>query len=214
MCRLCSKDWLPAIGAHRKNFKVSKGETLFQEGDTVNGIFFVYSGLFKVHKQWETGKELIVRFAGDGEIVGHRGLGKDNVFPVTATALEHSTVCFVDLSFFLSTLKVNTGFLFELMLFYAAELKDSEKNMRNLAHMTVKGRIAQALITLQEKFGNNSEGQININISRQDLASYVGTSYETLFRMMNELVAEEVISIDEKKILIRDQVRLKLFTAE
>lgn len=209
MCKLCSKEWLPAIAAHRKNFKVNKGETIFREGELVNGIYFVYSGLFKIHKRWETEKELIVRFAREGDIIGHRGLGKDNFFPVTATALENSTVCFVDLSFFLSTLKVNTDFLFQLMLFYAAELKDSESNMRNLAHMPVKGRIAQALIALYEKFGNSSEGSIDININRQDLASYVGTTYETLFRMMNELIAEQVIRMDEKKIFILDIKQLK-----
>lgn len=212
MCRMCSKDWLPAVQAHRKNFKVDKGEPIFREGETVNGIYFVYSGLFKVHKQWDSGKELIVRFAREGDIVGHRGLGRDNIFPVSATALENSTICFVETSFFLSSLKVNTEFLFQLMMFYATELKESEKNMRNLAHMPVKGRIAQALVTLYDKFGNNADGSIDLNISRQDLASYVGTSYETLFRMMNELIADGIIKTDEKKVFIIDHRKLLTYT--
>jgi len=211
MCRLCLKDWLPAIAANKRNFLVSKGEVLFHEGEVMNGIYFVYSGMFKVHKHWGDDKELILRFARTGDIVGHRGLGKDELFPVSATAMENSEICFIALDFFRSTLKINQQFLYELMMFYASELKESEKNMRNLAHMPVKGRIAQALINLADKFGMDDQQQLEIVMSRQDLASYVGTSYETLFRMMNELIAENLISIEEKKIRILDHEKLSAY---
>lgn len=213
MCRLCIREWHPAIEANRKNYKISRGELLFRENDTVSGIYFVYDGLFKVHKHWDEGKELILRFARSGDIVGHRGLGKDIYFPVSATAIEDSIVCFVELDFFISTLKVNSDFLFQLMMFYATELKESERNMRNLAHMPVKGRIAQALILLHEKFGKKEDGSIDISLSRQDLASYVGTSYETLFRMMNELIAEDIIRADGKKIVVIDPAKLHSYTS-
>src|SRR4030095_5159940 len=131
LCRLCQKEWIPAIGAHRSNFKVAKGETIFKEGDQVKGIFFVYEGTVKVHKHWGE-KELILRFAKKGNIIGHRGLGKDLVYPVSGTAIDPTTVCFVDLDFFKASLKVNHDFLFELMQFFASELKESERNMRNL----------------------------------------------------------------------------------
>lgn len=73
LCKLSLSDWIPAIGAHRKNFEVKKGERIFNEGDPVTGIFFIYSGTAKVHKKWDSGKELIVRFARRGAILGHRG---------------------------------------------------------------------------------------------------------------------------------------------
>ena len=208
LCRLCLKEWLPAVAANRQTLQLKKGELLFREGDEMNGIYFVYEGTVKVHKHWGEDKELIVRFAKDGQIVGHRGLGKDPYFPVSATALEKTTVCFIGTQFFYSSLKVNHELLFELMLFFATELKESEKNMRNLAHMPVKGRIAQALLNLQLIFGNNFEEAINEKISRQDLASYVGTTYETLFRMMNEMQEEGMISLAEKKLLVTDQEKL------
>ena len=211
MCRLCIKEWLPAIAAHRKNFQFNKGEIIFKEGDEMRGIYFIQNGLVKVHKQWGNDKELIIRFAKDGQIVGHRGLGSDIYFPVSATALERTTVCFIEKDFFDSTLKVNHNFLYELMMFFAAELKESEKNMRNLAHMPVKGRIAQALLLLKEKFGTDDNNAIDIILSRQDLASYIGTSYETLFRMMNEMVEEGCIANPDKKIIITNETKLKVY---
>ena len=201
LCRLCHKEWIPATEVHRTNFKINKGEIIFREGEEVKGIYFVYEGTVKVHKHWGD-KELILRFAKNGNIIGHRGLGKDLVYPVSGTAIEPTTVCFVDLDFFQASLKVNHDFLYELMQFFAAELKESERNMRNLAHMTVKGRVIQALLTLEEKFGLTTEGFINITISRQDLASFAGTTYETVFRVLNELISEEIILVSEKQIRI------------
>ena len=198
LCRQCSKEWLPALDAHRKSFQVAKGETIFKEGDIITGIWFIYKGRFKVHKQWGNDKELIVRLARDGDIVGHRGMGGDDFYPVSATALEQSDVCFVDIDFFLATLKVNPQFLLELMLFFASELKESEKRMRNLAHMPVIGRVANSLLMLRQKFGTDAAGNINMNLSRQDLASYSGTTYETVFRILNEMAAANSITLDGK----------------
>jgi cAMP-binding proteins - catabolite gene activator and regulatory subunit of cAMP-dependent protein kinases len=214
LCRQCSKEWLPALNAHRKTFHVSKGEMLFKEGDNMTGIWFINRGKFKVHKQWGEDKELIVRLARDGDIVGHRGMGSDNVYPVSATALEASDVCFVDIEFFMATLKVNQQFLFELTMFFASELKESEKRMRNLAHMPVIGRVANSLLTLQDKFGTDASGNINMTLSRQDLASYAGTTYETVFRILNELVDANVVKLSGKCIAITDAAGLAAFMKE
>ncbi|MBL7697763.1 MAG: Crp/Fnr family transcriptional regulator [Chitinophagaceae bacterium] len=213
MCRNCSTHWLPAIQSNRKNFIFKKNALLFREGEEMKGIFFVHSGLVKVHKRWGEEKELIVRFARDGDIVGHRGIGKDQVFPVSATAIETTTVCYVELDFFLSTLRVNPEYLFRLMMFYAAELKESEKFMGNLAHMPVKGRIAHALVSLEEKFGQDSEGRINITLSRQDLASYIGTTYETLFRMLTEMAAEGLLRINKRISIVDKDTLLRKFVS-
>lgn len=208
MCKQCKKEWIPAIHAHRKIIHYKKGQLLFQENEPVNGMFFIQEGLVKVHKYWNEEKELILRFANAGAIVGHRGLGSDTIYPVSATALLPTSVCFVELDFFIATLKVNPDYLFNLMLFFAAELKESEKRMRNLAHMSTKGRIADALIRLQEKFGLDELGYIKLNLSRHDMAAYTGTTYETLFKMMNELAEEGIIEINSKLIRIIDPKKL------
>jgi CRP-like cAMP-binding protein len=208
LCKRCLPEWLPAIAANRRNFKLKKGELLFKEGATVTGMYFIYSGKVKVHKKWGDDKELIVRIAGKGDIVGHRGLGGDIFYPVSGTALEPVTVCFVGLDFFQATLKVNHGFLYELMMFYARELKESENNMRNMAHMPVKNRVAHVLLQLQRKFGKTKEGFIDIVLSKQDLSSYVGAAYETVFRVLKELKDEGLVDAEGKQIKILDENKL------
>ncbi|MET3981029.1 CRP-like cAMP-binding protein [Mucilaginibacter sp. UYP25] len=202
LCRNAMAEWLPAVQANKINLKVKKGEVIFKEGDPVTGIYFVYQGLIKVYKKWDAEKELIIRFAREGAAFGHRGLGHKNVYPVSAAAVENGTVCYMSLDFFESTLKVNSNFTYELLMFFADELRESERKMRNLAHMPVKNRVADALTALQAQFGITEQGFINVDISRQDLASYVGATYETVFRMMNELVNEKLISLLAKSIMI------------
>jgi CRP-like cAMP-binding protein len=214
-CKLCLKDWIPAVSANRTNLKFKKGELIFREGEEVKGIYFVYSGRVKVHKKWNGDKELILRFADHGAIVGHRGLGGDNYYPISATALEPTIMCFLELDFFMSSLKVNHDLTLNLLNFFAEELKESEKRMRNMAHMSVKGRLAYALLLIKNKFGVTKEGNIDIVLSRQELASYVGATYETVFRTLGELANDRIISISGKEIkLLNETTLVSLSTAE
>ena len=214
LCRLCLKDWLPAISVHRKNISIKKGQSIFREGDPVKGIYFIYSGNVKVHKKWCEAKELIIRFAKGGEILGHTGLGDDSHYPVSATALEPAIVCYIEMDFFESTLQVNSALTYKLMRFMANELQESEKRVRNLVHMPVKGRIAQAFISLRNQFGVNEDGFIAIELTRQDISSFAGASYETLFKVINEFTDEKLIEISGKGIRIINEVLLKKLTDE
>ncbi len=214
LCRFCLSDWLPAVAANRENISVKRGQLLFKEGDPVRGIYFIYSGAVKVHKRWGSEKELILRFARQGDIVGHMALGKDTVYPISATAVEAGIVCYVSIDFFESTLAINNRLARQLVFVLANDLQESEKRMRNLAHMPVKGRVAQALLTLKAQFGTTTEGYINIELTRQDLSSFTGAAYESLFRAMNELVEEGVIIAIGKSISIVDESALIKLASE
>jgi len=208
LCQSCITDWIPAISVHKTNITIKKGQLLFKEGDPVKGIYFVYRGNLKVHKRWDKEKEIILRFAKKGDIVGHLGLGTQTVYPVSATAVDEVTVCYVDMAFFESTLNVNHQLVIKLMRFFANELQESEKRMRNLVHMSVKGRVSQALILLKNQFGLNSEGFVGIELTRQDLASFSGAAYESLFRTINDLTDKNLISLSGKHIAIKDEAKL------
>jgi CRP-like cAMP-binding protein len=208
MCQLTIKEWHPAIESHKRNFIAKKGEVIIKEGDPVSGVYFVISGNVKVHKHWGD-KELILRFANDGAIFGHRGISSSiSTYPISATALETTKLCFVDIDFFKTTIKVNQEFAYGLLMFYADELHASEKKMRNLALMSGKGRLAVAILGLRDQFGLDAEGFLNLALSRQDLAAFTGATYETVFRTMNELLAEKLIIVKGKQIGILNEAGL------
>lgn len=208
LCQLSLPEWQHAIASHKRNFIAKKGEVIINEGDLVTDVYFVTSGNVKVHKKWGD-KELILRFANDGAIFGHRGITtKMERYPISATALETTHFCVVDIEFFKATLKVNHDFAYGMLMFYADELHSSEKKMRNLALMSVKGRLAVAILELKEQFGLDEDGFLTLDLSRQDLAAYTGATYETVFRTMNELLAEQLIKIKGKALGIVNEFGL------
>ncbi len=146
-------------------------------------------------------------------MIGYRGLGADRTYPVTATALDGVTVCFIDIAFFETTLRVHHQLTYSLMQFYANELLAAEHRMRNLAHMDVKGRIADTLLMLKRKFGQSDSGSVDITFSRQDMASYSGTTYETFFRVINDMVKEKMVSLNGKAFTIVDEAGLERLIA-
>lgn len=214
LCKFCINDWKPAIEAKKQNIYIKKGQKIFAEGDPVKGIYFVYEGCVKVHQKWDKEKELILRFAKKGDILGHLGLGPEAVYPVSATAVEPALVCYIDMAFFESSMNINNNFTIKLMRFFAGELQSSEKRMRNLAHMPVKGRVAQMIISLKNQFGVDDRGMINIEPAKQDLASFAGVAYESLFRTLNNLADEDIIGLSGKGIFVKDEIRLLQLVAE
>ncbi|HEY8954858.1 Crp/Fnr family transcriptional regulator [Chitinophaga sp.] len=209
LCQYSIPEWIAAVSDHRQHLSFKKNETIFQEGSPVKGIFFLYHGKVKVHKQWGPDKELIVRFAQRGDILGHRGLGSgERLYTVSATAVEDTTVCYTELAFFEASLKVNPSLSLKLMQFYADELQEAERKMRNLVHMDVKSRLADALLEL-----SRLHKALHFTISRQDLASFSGTTYETVYRNLQEFIAEKLIAVEGRAITILSEKKLRKYIA-
>ncbi|HVX51490.1 MAG TPA: Crp/Fnr family transcriptional regulator [Chitinophagaceae bacterium] len=212
LCRFCEPEWLGVVSQNKKNFYFAKGEKIFEEGTPVTGIYFVYKGVVKVHKQWGNEKDLIIRFAADGDMLGHRGISDGAVYPVSATAMQPTVICFMDSGFLQSTININHGFTVKLMMFYARELQATEQRMHMLVHMDIKGRIASNLLALRQQFGVDGKGYLGLILSRQDLASFAGTTYESVFRVLNELVKDKHIYIKNKSIKLVNEEALQAFT--
>jgi CRP-like cAMP-binding protein len=211
LCTFCMSEWKGAIAAGKQTLQYKKGQSIFREGEDVQGIHFIYSGAVKVHQSWGSDKELILRFAGSGDVVGHRGQGGQSTYPISATALEQTSICFISNAFLEATLKTNPSFLYRMMQLYAMELQKAEKRMRNLALMEVKGRIADALLAIQETFWLDEGGYIRVPVTRQDIASYAGTTYETVFKLFTEWSNGGLIETAGKSIRINDSRLLRGF---
>ena len=206
--RYALPEWEAAIDNNSKLLNFKKGQTIFREEDTVTGFYFLHEGKVKIHKKWGEDKELIIKLAKEGDVLGHRGIGADQHYPVSATALEDASVCFISTEFLKTTLRVNPELTYQLMLYYAKDLQEAEKGMRNMVHMDVKSRIADTLLKIAEVFGCDKEGTIKGTLTRQDIASYAGTTYETIFKVMNEFTADHIIELSGKTIIIRNKQKL------
>ena len=217
LCFLCKHSlpqWRSLIANKKSTLKFKKGKRIFSEGDPVHGIFFVYEGSVKVSKNWGEQKELILRFAKEGDVLGHRGFGGDLLYPISATALEDCKVCFIDNDFLELCLIANTSLTYQFMQVYATELQKAEKRMRDLVHRDVKERIVLALFEIAEAFGIGEDDYLALPITRQDIASYAGTTYETVFKFFTALSGKNILTTSGKSIRINDRKALQAVLKE
>jgi CRP/FNR family transcriptional regulator, cyclic AMP receptor protein len=207
--KYCREEWHPIIKHYLQEESYYKNEALFKTGSEVHGMLFIKSGKAKV-VSIENGKEKIIRLANEGEIIGHRGFGAP-VYPVSAFALSDCEIYFIPKEIFNLLVKSNSDLSFWLINFLAEELRRAEIETRNLVHLTVKQRIAKALLYTADIFGYSDQhsGKLNFTPSRKDIGSMVGTTYETVIRSLTELQDEGLISTSGKEIIIKSQSGLK-----
>lgn len=202
--KYCSEEWKPLITFHKTSIDYPAGATIFSEGDPVKGIYQIYSGKIKVVTSYNGEKDRIVRLAKKEQILGHRGLGGKMIYPVTAITLEKSQVTFIPIDVFYNALKANSELSFHMLMFYADELKASEKRMKMLASMTAKEKIAVSIMNIVNTFGfdPNDTNLLSFTPTRKDIASIAGTTYETVIRVLGDLEKSKIILLEGKTIRV------------
>lgn len=204
--RHCSPEWQALLTENTKHQSFEAGEPIFREGETAETLFIIRRGKAKVFSTFEPGASRILRFARDGQVLGHRGMGGDFTYTVSATALDRTEVDGIPMPLFLSTLKANASFAFYFMLFFAEELRRSEDQSKSLLNLGVEQRVTKALLAAQRCFGfDKDEGDLlAFTPSRQDLADYAGASYEATIRALSALQRKKLMKTVGPEVRIVD----------
>ncbi|ULC60407.1 Crp/Fnr family transcriptional regulator [Flaviramulus sp. BrNp1-15] len=192
----------------KTNIKCKKGQQFIIEGAPVNGLFFILKGIVKVFRTGINGREQIVRFAKEGEIIGHRGFGTEEFYSIGAIALKDVTLCYFSKDVLQDVMLENPLLTYDMMLFYANELNRSESKVKSISQMTVRERVIDSLLYIHRKFGD-LKGYLNLPLSRKEYADYAGTTEEQVIRVFSLLKKEGLISAKGKKIGILNIQKLK-----
>jgi CRP/FNR family transcriptional regulator, anaerobic regulatory protein len=141
----------------RKNCVLcKKGQNIIIEGAPIHGLYFVHRGKVKVYNTGINGREQILRFAKDGEMIGQRGFSTHQNYPIGAVALEESVMCHFTLGVMKEMLLNAPKLTYDFMIHYAEELDRSETKVRMFAHMSVREKVIDALLYINRKFGQKS----------------------------------------------------------
>src|SRR5690606_14825379 len=190
-------------------FTIKKGEPIFEEGETVNGIFCIKDGVCKLSKLSANGKDQIVKLVKSGELLGQRSMISEEPTNLSAVALEDMNVCFIPKSEIMGYFNTNNKFSMEVMKNICGDLKDSDDHMVSMAQKTVKERLAETLLFLENSFGTNSDGTLKIQLTREELAGMIGTATESCIRLLSEFNKNDLIELVGKKIALKDKAKLK-----
>jgi CRP-like cAMP-binding protein len=203
------KDELLRIADCKTSYTVKKGETVFNEGDALNGIYCIKDGVCKLSKLSDNGKDQIVKLVKKGELLGQRSLISEESTNLSAVAIEDMQVCFIPKQEILKFFNENNQFSLNMMKSVCGDLKDADDNMVNLAQKTVKQRLAETLLKLETDFGIHEDGSLKIQLSREEIAGMIGTATESCIRLLSEFNKEGWISLQCKKITITNKKELQ-----
>jgi CRP-like cAMP-binding protein len=200
----CHLDELDEMNYNKTCSSFKRGQIIFQEGSKPLGIYCLNSGKVKVYKYASDGKEQIIRIAKPGEFIGYSSFLTDKRYPVSSAALEESTVCLIPREIINKLFRDNHNFSDALITLLCSTIENSYEKMSVLAYKPVKGRIAEALLLLQTTYKDSENPNGDINITREDLASLVGTVKETAIRVLKDFKNDHLIETDKTKILVKN----------
>jgi CRP-like cAMP-binding protein len=203
------KEELIKMANCKTTYTIKKGETLFEEGETVNGVYCVKEGVCKMTKLSDNGKDQIVKLAKPGELLGQRSFISEEAVNLSAIALVDMEVCFIPKTEVMGFFNENNQFSMNMMKAICGDLKDSDDHMVNMAQKTVKQRLAETLVYLEENFGINEDKSLRLQLSREELAGMIGTATESCIRLLSEFKKLGMIELTGKKITLKDRVLLK-----
>ncbi|WP_374548512.1 Crp/Fnr family transcriptional regulator [Flavobacterium sp.] len=204
-----TKDELLRMADCKTSYTIKKGEPIFEEGESTNGVYCIKDGVCKMTKLSANGKDQIVKLVKPGELLGQRSMISEEPANLSAIALEDMEVCFVPKSEIMQFFNQNNQFSMYLMKTICGDLKEADDHMVSMAQKSVKERLAETLIYLEDNFGKNDDGSLRIQLSREELAGMIGTATESCIRLLSELNKSGHISLEGKKISILDKNKLK-----
>lgn len=204
-----NKDELLKMANCKTSYTIKKGEPIFEEGETVNGIYCIKDGVCKLSKLSANGKDQIVKLVKPGELLGQRSMISDEPANLSAVALEDMEVCFIPRTEVLQFFNNNNQFSMNIMKSICGDLKEADDHMVSMAQKTVKERLAETLLYLDDTFGRNEDGSLHIQLSREELAGMIGTATESCIRLLSEFNKSGLIDLNGKKISILDRSKLK-----
>lgn len=187
-----------------------KGQTLFLQGNHPFGIFCISKGNIKLTKIGVDGKETIVRIVHGGDILGHRSLFTDDNYTATATAMEDTEVCFIDKKFILKVIENNPTVALSIINKLSRDMGNAENKLSSLHQKNVRERLAELILSLKASHGVKvgDRWRIDLKLTREEMATMIGTANETVIRFMTEFKEAGIIEQDGKVLYVVDEEEL------
>lgn len=203
-----SDDVLKIIEEKKTVLKLKKGQVLFHEGAIPTVIYILKQGKVKKYATGLNGKEHIFHLVGENRILGHHNILCDETYSHSAACLTDCIFYLIPKHIFFSIIENNQDMLHCLLQNISHEFGVFLNNSKILAQHSVRERTALSIIKLEEFFNEGTIMNDGIRLSRKDHSNIVGTSIESLVRVLHDFKEEGVIEIKENAMLIKDMEKL------
>ncbi|PRR70216.1 Anaerobic regulatory protein [Moorella humiferrea] len=196
---------LALVRRYRKNMYI------FMQGEPGDAIYFVKKGAIKLFQVLEDGREKILHFVREGEIFAEVLLFEGGPYPATAETLEDSEVGIIRNADMERLLSRHGEMAVKIIKVMSRRLRRAQEHIRDLALKGAYGRLASTLLQLAKDYGTpRADGvTIELNLSQQELASLIGTSRETVARILSDFKRLGAVGVERQRITILSPQKLK-----
>lgn len=188
--------------------KVKAGKILYKEGTTPKGVFILKKGKVKIYQSGQDGRRQIIYIYTTGDIFGFRPLISDEPHAVTAVTLEDCMFDYISGEHFIKCVRSSGELCYNLLMALSHEFTVWVNHISVFAQYPVKSRVALALLVLKEKYKVKGKGG-DINLTRTDLASYLGTVKESVVRVLQDFKKKKLVETQGRKIKLLKPAELK-----
>jgi CRP-like cAMP-binding protein len=185
----------------------NKKHNLYSEGKRPKYLYYVVKGKVKVYKTHEEGKDYITDILSTGDFIGYAALIENSNYYENAVILEDAEILQIPREDFLQMIYVDINVANRFIRIISQNMKEKQERLLNLAYSSLRKRVAKALVDIHKKYSTQSSNPA-IEISREDIAHYVGTATESLIRTLSDFKASNLIEIKEGKIRISNVEKL------
>jgi len=183
-------------------------QSLYQEGKKPRFLFFLVKGKVKCYKTNEDGKEYIMSLHSAGDFIGYTALLEDSYYQDSAVILEDAEIMPIPKDDFLQMIYSDINIATQFIHIITHNIKEKEDRLLNIAYSSLRKRVATALVEIVTKF-NLKEQLMPVEISREEIAQYVGTATESLIRTLSDFKAEKLIEIKSGRISVNNIEKLR-----
>ncbi len=191
-----------------ETIELSKKASLYSEGKRPKYLYYLKSGKVKAYRLHEDGKEYITNLYTAGDFIGYMPLLENKSYEDSAQVLENAELAQIPRDEFTALVFNDMSIASRFIRLVAQNVKEKEERLLNLAYGSLRKRVARALVDIHSKFHKNNERSAALDISREDIAQYVGTATESLIRTLSDFKSEKLIEIREGKIHISNIEKL------
>lgn len=187
----------------------TKKNFLYQEGKRPRYLYFLLKGKIKAYKTHEDGKEYITNLYNSNDFIGYIALLEDTNYDDSALVMEDAEILLIPREDFIQMIYSDPSVASKFIKLITQNVKEKEDRMIGLAYGTLRKRVAEALVHIYRKF-NDSDNQQNIlEMTREDVARYVGTATESLIRTISDFKSEGLVDVVSGKIRITNIKKLE-----
>lgn len=203
------KNSLRALTEDRNINKYKKRQTIYSEGNHPNRLYYVLKGKVKTYKTNENGKDLVTDLFSPGDFLGHIALLEGTIYKDTAEALEETELAVIPKEDFEDLINKNPQVAKKFIQLLAKNISAKENQLLAMAYNSLRRKVADTLLLLQNKYKEKGEGNFVIDIGRESLATIAGTATESFIRTLSDFRSEKLIDIKDGTIMIINEKKLE-----